>query len=271
MDSEFEKLKNNSRWDKLSEFDPFPNEQTPVAPMQNNVTTPAVETTYQAQARMQQPTQPEPTPPPINYEKQMRTSKTIAIITSILAAVGLCAGVGGVLFAIVNNNKITELSQKNAEQAEIISVVGDAMGTTINTIDDLPTLTPTTGYIYISDWGIKLQIPEGISTVSYILNQNYRPSICFNAKDASLQTLPDFANITKNPGGMGCLTRIAVSEGTADANGNSFGEQVFTSDDFNYFYTLPRVYSTESADQGLENSTAQIIKTMLTKNISAYK
>ena len=194
MDSEFEKLKNDSRWDKLSEFDPFPNEQAPVAPMQNNVTTPAVETTYQVQARMQQPTQPEPTPSPINYEKQMHTSKTIAIITSILAAVGLCAGVGGVLFAIVNNNKIAELSQKNAEQAEIISAVGDAMNTTINTIDDLPTLAPTTGYIYISD-AFANNLEEEVSNLERNVNLLYEINMGGTAIGTGLNARAGYAEL----------------------------------------------------------------------------
>ena len=191
---------------------------------------------------------------------------------AILAAVFLCIGVGGAILALAANNTINQQSEEIANQDEIIGKVAEAMGVSeIKTIDDLPTLAPTTGYIYISEWGIKIQIPEGINTVSYILNANYRPSICFNANDAGLQYLPDFANIAKNPGGMGCLTRIAVTEGNADSNGNSFGEQVFTSDGYNYFYTLPRVYSTEPADQGIENSIINIIKTMLTKNVSAYK
>ncbi len=258
----------DSKWDKLSEFDPIPNEQAPVAPMENVVATPAVEPLH---APEPQP-QPVPTPPPIDYNKQMKTSKTIAIVMGVLAGVFLCVGVGGAILALAANNTINQQSEVIANQDEIIGTVAEAMGVAeINTIDDLPTLAPTTGYIYISEWGIKIQIPEGISTVSYILNANYRPSICFNANDAGLQYLPDFANIAKNPGGMGCLTRIAVSEGTADTNGNSFGEQVFTSDGYNYFYTLPRVYSTEPADQGVENSVINILKTMLTKNVSAYK
>ncbi|MBR2996986.1 hypothetical protein IKF33_00900 [Candidatus Saccharibacteria bacterium] len=259
---------NNSKWDKLSEFDPISNEPAPVAPMQATVATPAVEPLHTPEPQPQ----PAPTPPPVDYNKQMKTSKTISIVMCVLAGVFLCVGVGGAILALAANNTINQQDEIIANQDEIISAVANSMGVAeINSVDDLPTLAPTTGYIYISDWGIKIQVPDSIKTVSYILNANYRPSICFNANDAGLQYLPDFANIAKNPGGMGCLTRVAVSEGNADTDGNSFGEQVFTSDDYNYFYTLPRVFSTEPADQGVENSVINVIKNMLTKNVSSYK
>lgn len=256
----------NSGWAKVSDFDPIPNEQPPVAPMETVVATPAVAPKAQ----------PVATPTPTGFtqadiDKHVKNTKTLAIVMSIVAVIFLGLGVWGLVSSILKSNDLQELAQIADTQAEIISEIENQTGAEITSVETLPTYEATTGYIYISEWGVKIQIPEDLNTVSYILNQNYRPSICFNAVIKGNQYFPPFADITKNPGGMGCLTRVSTDEGAADTNGNSFGEQVFTNDGYNYFYTLRGTYSSDSAELGLENSSIAMIKSMLTNNVSAYK
>ena len=180
----------------------------------------------------------------------------------------------GMVMGISNGSKLAategDLNSKNA----IIAAVEENTGVSpIESPEQVPVWKTTQGYIYITEWGIKLKIPDDLTSVSYILDQKYRPSICFNAVKAGVQYFPAFADVAKNPGGMGCLTRVATTEGNNDAaTGMSFGSKVFTYKEYSYFYTAPaKVYSQDAAERGLEATAVQIIKNMITDNISQYE
>lgn len=195
----------------------------------------------------------------------------LAIVTSILAGVFLILAVVGLIFSVVKNDELetakADLQNKNA----IVAALENTTGETITTAEDVPVFKTTHGYIYVDEWGIKIQVPDQLTSVSYILDQKYRPTICFNALKDSATTFPAFADVAQNPGGMGCLTRVAVTEGNSDKDGRSFGLLVKTIDDYNYFYTDPaRVYSQDAAEQGLEQESAQLIKNMLVDGVSPY-
>ena len=209
-----------------------------------------------------------------NAEQTIKKFTTMSIIFGGVAAFMFILAVVGMIVGISNGSKLgsveADLNNKNA----IVAAVEETTGVSpIENPDQVPVWKTTQGYIYITEWGIKLKIPDDLTSVSYILDQNYRPSICFNAVKVGVQYFPAFADVAKNPGGMGCLTKVAVNEGgNGAATGLSFGTQVFTYKEFNYFYTAPaKVYSEDAAERGLEATAVQIIKNMITDNISQYE
>ena len=209
-----------------------------------------------------------------NAEQTIKKFTTMSIIFGAAAAVMFILAIIGMVVGISNGSKLGSVEADLNNKKAIVTAVEETTGVSpIDSPDQVPVWKTTQGYIYITEWGIKLKIPDDLTSVSYILDQKYRPSICFNAVKAGVQYFPAFADVAKNPGGMGCLTKVAVNEGNNDAaTGLSFGTQVFTYKEFNYFYTAPaKVYSEDAAERGLESTAVQIIKNMITDNISQYE
>jgi hypothetical protein len=198
----------------------------------------------------------------------------MSLVFGILMVIFLVLSIIGLVFGMSQGDKITTLEQTVATKNKIIKAVEETTGiSNINKPEDVPVYKATTGYIYLTDWRIKIKIPDNLTSVSYILNSYaFRSSICFNAVQKGTQYKPSFADPGKNLGRQGCLSRIPVTDGDFDATtGIRFGTKVFTYKDYNYFYVDPVVFSTDSAEQGLENTANQLIRNMLTDNIEPYE
>lgn len=222
----------------------------------------------------QQKPEPKNQKTPEQLDKQVKKLSTLSVIFGILTAVFMIMAIVGLVLALNSQTEIATLKDENAGQADIIKAVEEATG--ISPIDDpskVPVYKATTGYIYLSDWNIKIRIPDNLESVSYILNNiNFHQSICFNATQKNIQYFPDFANIALNPGRMGCLTRIKTAEGEFDpTTGISYGEKVFTYKEHSYFYTGAIEYSKDEANLGLERTSIQYIHSMLKDNIEQYE
>ena len=204
----------------------------------------------------------------------LKKMTTMSLVIGILMVIFLVLSIIGLVFGMSQGDKITTLEQTVATKNKIIKAVEETTGiSNINKPEDVPVYKATTGYIYLTDWRIKIKIPDNLTSVSYILNSYaFRSSICFNAVQKGTQYKPSFADPGKNLGRQGCLSRIPVTDGDFDATtGVRFGTKVFTYKDYNYFYVDPVVFSTDSAEQGLENTANQLIRNMLTDNIEPYE
>ena len=225
-------------------------------------------THFDAQA---QPANPTPSQP-----KHADTAKNLMIISVVLgvvAVIGIALGIWGLADSMNAHDSLEKATAALNNDEKIISKIEDETGVKINSTDDVPDYNAVSGYIYLSEWGIKIKMPDDLHEVSYILDQKYRPQICFNGLETSVTNVfPAFADIDRNPGGMGCLTRVETSEGNADDKGYSFGELAYTSGKYNYFYEAPKKTFAETAsEQGLEKTAVQLIKNMLTTGVSSYK
>ena len=220
-----------------------------------------------------QPIDPKTDPKAIAL-KSLKKMTTMSLVFGILMVIFLVLSIIGLVFGMSQGDKITTLEQTVATKNKIIKAVEETTGiSNINKPEDVPVYKATTGYIYLTDWRIKIKIPDNLTSVSYILNSYaFRSSICFNAVQKGTQYKPSFADPGKNLGRQGCLSRIPVTDGDFDATtGIRFGTKVFTYKDYNYFYVDPVVFSTDSAEQGLENTANQLIRNMLTDNIELYE
>lgn len=218
--------------------------------------------------------QPEPAKAPEDPQKTIKKFMILSISLGIAAVVFLIVGIVGIINIVNMKDELADITKQKSSLETIISAIEEQTNATINTIEDIPIYQPASDFIYLTEWGIKLQIPDTLTSVSYILDQNadYRPSVCFNAIKSGVQYFPAFADVKQNPGGMGCLQRVSIEDGEKDSSGNSFGQIVYTSEDYNYFYQAPKkVYSASDAEKALEATAVQLIKTMITDNISEYQ
>ena len=233
------------------------------------------------QPQPQEPPKPEPepiVPTPEEAEKEssekvIRRYFRLAVTFAVLMVIGIAVGVIGVVYAFSTRDQLARANDALASNNEIISAIEKASGATITSPETIPVFETTHGYLYLDNWHIKIKVPETLTAVSYILNENYRPSICFNAYQKGIEHFPVFADIAKNTGGMGCLLRVESSEGYTYPDGTSFGDHVYSYKGYNYFYTPPEeTFSTDAAEQNLESASVQLIKSMLSsENISSYE
>lgn len=206
-------------------------------------------------------------------EQKAKTYMILSIVFGAFAFIGIVLGIWSLVSNITTSNKLATADLALSKADAIISKIEADTGVTITSPETVPEYTPVKGNIYISEWGIKFKIPDDIENVSYVLDQKYRPQICFTGNKIGIKYFPAFADIDKNINGLGCVTRVATSEGDKDKDtGVSFGQQVYTFGEYNYFYTAPAThYSQDPAEQGLEDTAAQIIKNMISNNISHYE
>jgi cell division protein FtsL len=251
------------------------------APIANNLNTPVVAPThFDAQNTVkpiildpgQKPVEQPKEKKPVDYNKQIKKLSTLSIVFGILTAIVTVVAVLAFVMFINRESELASTQEELANKNAIISAIEEQTETTITSPENIPSYTPMQGYIYLSTWGIKIKVPDSLDKVSYILNENYHQSICFNAVGKGVQIFPDFANVALNPGRMGCLTRILTNEGNFDAaTGISYGTKVFTYKDYSYFYTDPIDYSKKADELGLEHTADQIIKDMLRDNVQPYE
>lgn len=208
-------------------------------------------------------------------KKDLKKFVVMSTVFGVLAILFLFIGLGGFILAFSKSDQLAKTEKIVATQKSIINAVEESSGISpISSPEKVPVYQTTLGYIYISDWHIKLKVPDNLKNLSYILNQQkYRPSICFNGLSEGVQTSPAFASVITNPGGMGCLSRIETRDGNTDTNtGKSFGTLVFTHEGFNYFYIAPeKDFSTDASELGLEKTAVQLIKNMISNQISSYE
>ena len=198
--------------------------------------------------------------------KALKKMTTMAMVFGILAVLFLVLSLVGLVYGISQGDKITTANNTIKNQAQIIAAVEESSGVAkISTPADVPVYKTTLGYIYLSDWNIKLKVPDNLSTMSYVLNTyEYRNSICFNGIQKGVQAKQEFADPAKNLGKQGCLVRVPVSEGDFEAStGKRFGTKVTTYKDYNFFYTDPTISSKDGAELGLETASNQIIRNMI--------
>lgn len=198
---------------------------------------------------------------------------TLSIIFGALAFIGIVLGIWSLVANISTSKDLDTANAALAAKSAIVAKVESDTGKTINTVEDVPDYEAVSGNIYVEEWGIKFHIPDDLTDISYTVDSKYRPQICFAGYQTGVKYFPSFADIDQNPGGLGCITRVATYEGEIDKEtGISFGQKIYTYGDYSYFYNEPAsVFSQSDSEKGLEATAVQIIKNMLSNNISHFE
>lgn len=199
--------------------------------------------------------------------------KTLSIVFGSLAFVSIILGIWSLVSNINTSSKLANTQAQLSVASAIIDKIEADTGAVITSPDNVPAYKAITDTIYIPEWGISFKIPEDLENVSYTVDQKYRPQICFTAHKTGIKYFPAFADIDQNTATLGCVTRVATYEGDSDKDtGMSFGQKIYTYGDYNYFYVAPaNHFSQDASEQGLEDTAVQIIKNMVSGNISHYE
>lgn len=186
------------------------------------------------------------------------------ILCAILAVGGIGFGVWEMMDGETQksglNEQINALKTQNNELQEKLSTT-----TTVDTDTDGEVLN-TTDYIYVGEWGLKIKIPEGLSTVSYEFSYGSgNTKIAVWGVDCSkggCQAFPEFADVNKNSSmSLGSVSRFSKGTELSPASAPTL---VFSDDEYDYYYYHPQaVYSMNEDEKELEASSTVMIKEML--------
>ncbi|MBR2710633.1 hypothetical protein IKF02_03330 [Candidatus Saccharibacteria bacterium] len=209
-----------------------------------------------------------PMSPVVAPEKKKNNGMLLGLILCIVLAIG---GIGFGVWAMMDgnsqkdalNNQINTLKQQNDE---LMEQVGD--GDTIINIDT-DTDVGTEDYIYVGEWGVKIKIPDALSTVSYRFSyESGYTSVAVWGVDCSdgCQYFPDFANVNKNISGMGSIARYPKGQ---EFSGGSAPTLVFSDEAYDYYvYHIQVAYTVDnpSDEANWELDSVNIVDEMLSNS-----
>ena len=124
-----------------------------------------------------------------------------------------------------------------------------------------------TDYIYVGEWGLKIRVPEGLESISYLFDyrasEQYEDYLYINGVVEGYDGIPSFLNTSIKEHWLGCLHRLA--QGEEPALRASMGTLVTTIDGSEYYYGGPQAIESENEqDRDLESKTVDLIRQMLT-------
>lgn len=210
-------------------------------------------------------------------DKKQKNGNGLKITTAIACIAAICGigfGVFGMIQSAQKDNQISDLkAQIKDDNGTVITVETPKSeatandGTTATVADSTIINENAKDYIYIGEWGAKIKIPENLKGISYIYDNHSRLSLCVNGIAKGGQYAPEFADIRKNTGGLGCIAQYFDSELTEEQKQTAS----FSSGDFYLVYSHPQaVYSIDKDEQNWEVESVNLIQEMLTKNVSAF-
>lgn len=232
----------------------------------------------QMEAAMQEPvveTQA-PEPMPVEAPKKKSHGLVICLIAALLVAAG---GIGFGIYMLISGQQTEDrykkqisslqstINQMQSSESEVIVV-------TTPDSEEVELASPTNvdpaDYVYVGEWGMKIAIPEGLSTVGYTFSQNAgATSIGISgvncATEGQCQYFPAFGSAV-----LGMVNRVSTN--TSSESLGNVGTALFSDDEYTYYYLGPQAAtSTDENEATWEESTTQMIRDMLTnpENYSA--
>ncbi len=200
-------------------------------------------------------------------EKKKGKGMVLGLILLALLAAG---GIGFGVWAMMDGNSqvakkdatIKDLKQQNSdllEQLDNASATTDDPGANeaVNTED----------YIYVGEWGLKIKIPEGLSSVSYDYTRNSNgPALAITGAEYGGVLMPNaypIGSINVGIIGLGSVQRFVKGAEIEPTSPPSF---VFSDDSYDYYYHTPQeLYQVDSVEEEeRQNSIVKLVKEMFT-------
>lgn len=199
---------------------------------------------------------------PLNQpEKPKKSSSSLAVII-ILAVVAVIAAILAIYLALTRTAMVSslqgELSSVNQQKSDLETQLNETKSTLFKT-------TEAQKYVFIGAWNQKIAIPEGLSNVSfsYAVNEDGSSTVRVTGTASSTESddLPDFANLSIYPDALAAITRISKKADQSETESHL----IFSDDDYNYYYSAAQaLYSEDSAERSWEQSSLQLVQSMLT-------
>lgn len=196
-------------------------------------------------------------------EKMSKTSIIGMVILTIIALAGVAFGIWGIkekddiekslATGTTSEQTVDCITEKDLDEDEDVIDIDD---TAMRFVED---------YIYVSEWGIKIEIPDGLSTVSYKFahGAGFTKLVLWGAdcSEEQCQYFPDFADADKNVSGLGVVLRYPAGTELSPA---SQPELIFSDGEYDYRYAhVQAAYSTDQSEIEHEVETVNLITEML--------
>lgn len=205
--------------------------------------------------------------------KKKSNGMLIGLILCIVLAIG---GIGFGVWMMMDGN--TQKDSLNKQISDLRKQNNDLLkqienGGTID-VDIVDSDVDTADYIYVGEWGVKIKIPDALSTVSYRFSyESGYTSVAVWGVDCSdgCQYFPDFANVNKNTSGMGSIARYPKGQ---EFSGGSAPTLVFSDEAYDYYvYHIQAAYTVDnpSDEANWEMDSVNIIDEMLSDSDSYSK
>lgn len=213
------------------------------------------------------------------------------VILVIVAVAGWIFGAYGIQEGQTASGKVAGLENEIAEKNQLLVKYGTELGYKVDQYGrPIPEEKPTTPsdeseYIYIAEWGLKFKIPAQLKNVSYMYSGveyytetiNRSTDVCVTGTVAEATGLPGFADLRHiGWSGLGCLGRFPIETDGEIVSEEWYQAQreaaVYEDDTYYYVFSAPQAaFSADPNELQWENKATQLVREMLTKNMSTFK
>lgn len=234
--------------------------------------------------------------PTISKNRQKNKYLIPMIILAVIALGGICFGIFGMVMNGKSNQETKDLRADLEQKTEALNLAEEKLGAKIEvepetqTPDEEPSssnnanISASRNYIYVGEWGIKIQVPEELKSVSYnfIGGKDYLYVSGITCGNGQCQYYPQFLeDAVMNGSGLGALARYSKNDGTYTPqtengvkilvhNGISVGTVVYEDDTYYIVYGHPNGIFGTGEEQEWARSSIDLIEDMLTHSISAF-
>ncbi len=192
----------------------------------------------------------------------------------IVGAIGISAEVDALNQKADAEKRLTSMRKTLLGYATRLGIKVDEDGQPIE--GEVPTgpNIASKNYLYIGEWGLKIYIPNSLKNVSYVFNNTVpktkepsdKPnitSVCISAIPQDATYTPEFAQLSANPRGLGCLYRSTTK---TPENLPAYQWRLVKWDSRYYYnYSPPQEnFSKDEAELAWETAAIESVQNMLT-------
>lgn len=224
--------------------------------------------------------------------KKKVNKSTIAIIVSAIVA---CAGIGFGIFEMIlhgeANQKTSALAEELDQKNEALKQAEDKLGAQIEVTPDEGKeeitdvkVSAARDYIYVGEWGIKIKIPDNLTSVSYVFTRaEADDGLYITAVTKGGQYVPSFLANSLNRGtGLVAIGRyrkdavqassMEIGSDVSDSAGNFLGNIVYVDDEYVFTYSRGNGIMSDNnqSDMEWERESTAAVEEMVKTGVSAF-
>ena len=221
---------------------------------------------------MEQDTEIETPAAPVASSKQKSSNglKIATTVACILAVCGIGFGVYGIMQSSQKDNRISDLKNQVDESNGKIAALETKKNETNDDDSKATTVTDTSKYIYVGEWGLKFEIPSELHQVEYEIRNSRNNNgngqwstkagtsslLVFGLLDENINNDSDFQSNSHSSCTSASIVRIPKSQNTS--------KPAFSIGDYDFVFEGWHAACTDAHGNSKPNQTGEIIKNALT-------
>lgn len=214
-------------------------------------------------------------------------------ILAVLAAAGIGLGVTGLILNNGAKREVADLQAEVDQKNDAIKKIEEQLGAQVEIEEETDTgevseevkVSAATDYIYVGEWGIKIKVPEDLTSVTYTFVGG-KDRIYISGAKRGEQYYPTFLeNSAERGSGMGVLHRYNKTDSSVDvqtdsetgakgltqkSDGYFLGSVVYENEDYYFCYSHAQGLSGTETERDWEITSADMVEDMLKHGVSAF-